>query len=49
MRGAVAAWTLTEAAKIGYTPIVWPRQYFQGKRQMEALFEREKAQQASAK
>ncbi|MBS3022029.1 NADPH dehydrogenase [Comamonas sp. PE63] len=43
------AWTLTEAAKIGYTPIVWPKQYFQGKRQMEALFEREKAQQASAK
>lgn len=37
------AWTLTEAAKIGYTPIVWPKQYFQGKRQMEALFEREKA------
>lgn len=43
------AWTLTEAAKIGYTPIVWPKQYFQGKRQMEALFEREKAQQAGAK
>lgn len=43
------AWTLTEAAKIGYTPIVWPKQYFQGKRQMEALFEREKAQQAAAK
>ena len=40
------AWTLTEAAKIGYTPIVWPKQYFQGKRQMETLFEREKAQQA---
>ena len=38
------AWTLTEAAKIGYTPIVWPKQYFQGKRQMESLFEREKAQ-----
>ncbi|WP_182285435.1 bifunctional salicylyl-CoA 5-hydroxylase/oxidoreductase [Comamonas testosteroni] len=37
------AWTLTEAAKIGYTPIVWPKQYFQGKRQMETLFEREKA------
>ncbi|WP_218242100.1 bifunctional salicylyl-CoA 5-hydroxylase/oxidoreductase [Comamonas fluminis] len=38
------AWTLTEAAKIGYTPIVWPKQYFAGKRQMESLFEREKAQ-----
>ena len=42
------AWTLTEAAKIGYTPIVWPKQYFQGKRQMEANFEREKAQQQAA-
>lgn len=37
------AWTLTEAAKIGYTPITWPKQYFAGKRQMESLFEREKA------
>ncbi|GGH57538.1 salicylyl-CoA 5-hydroxylase [Comamonas phosphati] len=36
------AWTLTEAAKIGYTQVAWPRQYFQGKRQMEALFERMK-------
>ncbi|MDR0213354.1 MAG: bifunctional salicylyl-CoA 5-hydroxylase/oxidoreductase [Comamonas sp.] len=41
-------WTLTEAAKIGYTPIAWPKQLFQGKRQMETLFEREKAQQAAA-
>ena len=39
-------WTLTEAAKIGYTPIAWPKQLYQGKRQMETLFEREKAQQA---
>lgn len=37
------AWTLTEAAKIGYTPITWPKQYFAGKHQMESLFEREKA------
>lgn len=37
------AWTLTEAAKIGYTPIQWPKQYYAGKRQMESLFEREKA------
>ncbi|MEG0676485.1 MAG: FAD-dependent monooxygenase, partial [Comamonas sp.] len=36
-------WTLTEAAKIGYTPIEWPKQIYQGKRQMESLFEREKA------
>ena len=39
------AWTLTEAAKIGYTQLAWPKQYYQGKRQMEANFEREKAQQ----
>ena len=38
------AWTLTEAAKIGYTAIAWPKQYYAGKRQMESLFEREKAQ-----
>ena len=38
------AWTLTEAAKIGYTAIGWPKQYYAGKRQMESLFEREKAQ-----
>ena len=41
------SWTLTEAARIGYTPIVWPKQYYQGKRQLEALFEREKAQVAA--
>ncbi|MCC7052757.1 MAG: bifunctional salicylyl-CoA 5-hydroxylase/oxidoreductase [Gemmatimonadaceae bacterium] len=37
------AWTLTEAAKIGYTPIAWPKQYRSGKPQMESLFAREKA------
>jgi anthraniloyl-CoA monooxygenase len=37
------SWTLTEAAKIGYTPIAWPKQYLAGKRKMETLFEREKA------
>jgi anthraniloyl-CoA monooxygenase len=30
------AWTLTEAAKIGYTPIAWPVQYLSGKPQLEA-------------
>ena len=40
------AWTLTEAAKIGYTPMPWPKQYLAGKTQMETLFAREKAQQA---
>ncbi len=41
------AWTLTEAAKIGYTDIHWPQPYFLAKRQMEALFEREKAATAA--
>jgi anthraniloyl-CoA monooxygenase len=38
------AWTLTEAAKIGYTPMPWPKQYTSAKTQMEANFAREKAQ-----
>ncbi|MGB2880420.1 MAG: bifunctional salicylyl-CoA 5-hydroxylase/oxidoreductase, partial [Rhodoferax sp.] len=42
------AWTLTEAAKIGYTPQAWPKQYRAGKQQMEAIFQREKAQAAMA-
>jgi anthraniloyl-CoA monooxygenase len=42
------AWTLTEAAKIGYTPQPWPKQYRSGKPQMEANFQREKAQAAMA-
>jgi anthraniloyl-CoA monooxygenase len=37
------AWTLTEAAKIGYAPMPWPRQYQAGKGQMETLLAREKA------
>ena len=41
------AWTLTEAAKIGYTAIAWPKPYFAGKAQMESLFAREKAAQAA--
>jgi len=41
------AWTLTEAAKIGYTPMRWPLQYQSGKAQMEANFQREKAQAAA--
>lgn len=39
------AWTLTEAAKIGFKDLAWPKQYIAGKQQMEALFEREKIQQ----
>jgi len=42
------AWTLTEAAKIGYTPIVWPKQYVSAKSQMEAHFQREKTLAAQA-
>lgn len=41
------AWTLTEAAKIGYTPIDWPKTYRSGKAQMEANFAREKALNAA--
>jgi anthraniloyl-CoA monooxygenase len=41
------AWTLTEAAKIGFTAIDWPKQYRSGKGQMEANFAREKAQAAA--
>jgi len=41
------AWTLTEAAKIGYTMIKWSKQYLSGKPQMESLFAREKAAQAA--
>jgi anthraniloyl-CoA monooxygenase len=39
------AWTLTEAAKIGFKDLPWPKQYISGKQQMESLFEREKMQQ----
>jgi anthraniloyl-CoA monooxygenase len=41
------AWTLSEAAKIGYTPIEWPKPYLSGKAQMEPLFAREKALQTA--
>ncbi|MDT8992414.1 bifunctional salicylyl-CoA 5-hydroxylase/oxidoreductase [Curvibacter sp. APW13] len=42
------AWTLTEAARIGYTPIAWPQQYRSAKPQLEANYARAQAQ-ASAK
>ena len=41
------AWTLTEAARIGYTAVAWPKQYISAKRQIEANFERAAAQAAS--
>jgi len=34
------AWTLAEAARIGFTPINWPKQLVSGKGQMEALAQR---------
>jgi anthraniloyl-CoA monooxygenase len=37
------AWTLTEAARIGYTAVAWPPQYRSAKPQLEAIFQREKA------
>jgi anthraniloyl-CoA monooxygenase len=40
------AWTLTEAARIGYTALAWPKPYRSAKAQLEAGFAREKAQQA---
>lgn len=43
------AWTLTEAARIGYTPVAWPRQYRSAKAQLEANFQREKAAAAAAR
>jgi anthraniloyl-CoA monooxygenase len=36
------AWTLNEAAKIGYQAMEWPRQYTAGKAQLERNLEREK-------
>ncbi|MGN6666083.1 MAG: bifunctional salicylyl-CoA 5-hydroxylase/oxidoreductase [Trinickia sp.] len=37
------AWTLTEAAKIGYFDVAWPKQYLAGKTQLERNLERERA------
>lgn len=40
------AWTLTEAARIGYTGAAWPKQYRAGKLQLERNLERERQQAA---
>jgi anthraniloyl-CoA monooxygenase len=37
------AWTLTEAAKIGYLDLAWPKQYRAAKMQLERNLERERA------
>ena len=42
------AWTLTEAAKIGFAEVNWPRQYRSAKTQMEVNFAREKAMAAQS-
>jgi anthraniloyl-CoA monooxygenase len=36
------AWTLHETAKLGYTDIAWPKQYYAGKQQLERNLERER-------
>ena len=36
------AWTLTEAARLGFSAIDWPRQYLPAKRQLERNLERER-------
>jgi anthraniloyl-CoA monooxygenase len=40
------AWTLTEAAKIGFSDVAWPKQYRTAKQQLENNFAREKAMAA---
>ncbi len=42
------AWTLMEAARIGYTGAAWPRQYQAGKQQLERKLERERQLQAAS-
>lgn len=42
------AWTLLEAARIGYQGLAWPRQYHAGKLQLERNLERERALQAAS-
>jgi anthraniloyl-CoA monooxygenase len=44
---AQPAWTLLEAARIGYRDLAWPVQYLSGKSQLERNLEREKAMQAA--
>ncbi|WP_409266752.1 bifunctional salicylyl-CoA 5-hydroxylase/oxidoreductase [Massilia sp. BHUDP2] len=41
------AWTLNEAARIGYAGAAWPRQYRPGKLQLERNLERERQMQAA--
>ena len=43
------AWTLTEAARIGFTDLSWPKTAFSGKSQLEAGFARERALQTATR
>ena len=43
------AWTLSEAARVGYTNMEWPKPYFSAKRQLEANFERAATQSNAQK
>jgi len=43
------AWTLTEAARIGYTGVNWPAPYQSGKPQLEATFARERSLQSAGR
>jgi anthraniloyl-CoA monooxygenase len=42
------SWTLTEAARIGFPDLAWPRQYLSAKPQLEAGFRRARAEPASS-
>jgi anthraniloyl-CoA monooxygenase len=42
------AWTLHEAAKLGFTDIAWPKQYESGKAQLERNLERERQMAAAS-
>ncbi|MES2521757.1 MAG: bifunctional salicylyl-CoA 5-hydroxylase/oxidoreductase [Gemmatimonadota bacterium] len=42
------AWTLTEAARLGYEGALWPPQYLSGKSQLERLAARARAEAGSA-
>jgi anthraniloyl-CoA monooxygenase len=42
------AWTLTEAAKIGFSAVAWPKQYLPGKQQLERNLERERQMAAAS-
>lgn len=41
------AWTLSEAARIGYTDMEWPKQYYAAKTQLERNLERERQMAAA--